>query len=65
MVFTLNGTQITGAATQHVFTTANETSAQSLSSVITVTTTPATLQVVSSGGAFGYSNTSLNIFKIG
>ncbi len=64
LVFTLNGTTLTGAATQHVFTTANETSAQSAAQIFTVTSTPSTLQIVSSGGDFIYSNTAMNIFKI-
>ncbi len=34
--FTLNGTAQNGASTQHIFTTANETSAQSASLVFTV-----------------------------
>ena len=62
--FTLNGTALTGAATQHVFTTANETSAQSAAQLFTVTSVPATLQIVSSGGDFIYSNTTMNIFKV-
>ena len=63
--FTLNGTAQNGASTQHIFTTADETSAQSASLVFNVTSVPATLQVVSSGGSFLYSGTTLNIFKIG
>ena len=64
LTFTLNGTTLTGAATQHVFTTANETSAQSAAQAFTVTSVPATLQIVSTGGNFIYSNTALNVFKI-
>ena len=63
--FTLNGTTQNGASTQHIFTTADETSAQSASLVFNVTSAPATLQVISSGGDFLYSGTTLNIFKIG
>lgn len=63
--FTLNGTAQNGASTQHIFTTADETSAQAASLVFNVTSVPATLQVVSSGGSFLYSGTTLNIFKIG
>lgn len=64
LAFTLNGTTLNGAATQHVFTTANETSAQSAAQAFTVTSVPATLQIVSTGGNFIYSNTALNVFKI-
>ena len=64
LTFTLNGTTLTGAATQHVFTAANETAAQSAAQAFTVTDVPATLQVVSTGGDFIYSNTALNVFKI-
>lgn len=63
--FTLNGTALNGAATSHVFTTANETSAQSASIVFTVTDTPATLEIVSGGGTFNYTGTTMNLFKIG
>lgn len=63
--FSLNGTALNGAATQHVFTTANETSAQSASIIFTVTSTPATLELVSSGGAFNYTGVTMNLFKIG
>lgn len=64
LTFTLNGTTLDGAATQHLFTAQNETSAQSMTQAFTVTDVPATLQVVSGGGDFYYSNTALNIFKI-
>lgn len=63
--FSLNGTALNGAATQHVFTTANETSAQSASIIFTVTSTPATLELVSSGGTFNYTGVTMNLFKIG
>ena len=63
--FTLNGTAQNGASTQHVFTTANETSAQSASLVLTVTSVPTTLEIISSGGTFNYSGTTMNIFKVG
>ena len=63
--FTLNGTAQNGASTQHVFATANETSAQSASLVFSVTTVPATLEIISSGGTFNYSGVTMNIFKVG
>ena len=63
--FTLNGTAQNGASTQHIFTTANETSAQSASLVFTVASVPATLELVSSGGTYNYSGVTMNIFKIG
>ena len=63
--FSLNGTALNGAATQHVFTTANETSSQSASIIFTVTSTPATLELVSSGGTFNYTGVTMNLFKIG
>ena len=63
--FTLNGTTQNGASTQHVFTTANETSAQSASLVFSVTVNPTTLEIVSSGGTFNYSGVTMNIFKLG
>ena len=63
--FTLNGTAQNGASTQHIFTTTNETSAQSASLVFTVASVPATLELVSSGGTYNYSGVTMNIFKIG
>ena len=63
--FTLNGTAQNGASTQHSFTSASETSAQSASLVFTVTDVPATLELTSSGGAFNYSGVTMNIFKVG
>ena len=63
--FSLNGTALNGAATQHVFTTANETSAQSASIIFMVTSTPATLELVSNGGTFNYTGVTMNLFKIG
>ena len=64
VTFTLNGTTLSGPASQHVFTGASETSPLAASTVFTVTAPPATLRVNSSGGALLYSNTSLNVFKI-
>ena len=58
--FTLNG-----AATSHIFTTANETSAQSASIIFTVASTPATVEIISSGGTFNYTGVTMNLFKIG
>ena len=63
--FELNGTAQNGASTQHTFTTANETSAQSASLVFTVTDVPSTLELVSSGGTFNYAGATMNIFKVG
>ena len=63
--FSLNGTPQNGSAAQHLFNSAGETSAQSASLVFTVTDVPATLEVVSSGGAFIYTGATVNIFKVG
>ena len=63
--FSLNGTPQNGSAAQHLFNSAGETSAQSASLVFTVTDVPATLEVVSSGGAFNYTGVTVNIFKVG
>lgn len=62
---TLNGTALNGAATSHIFTTANETSAQSASIIFTVASTPATVEIISSGGTFNYTGVTMNLFKIG
>ena len=61
----LNGTNIPGAAAQHVFNASGETSSQSVSAIFNVTSTPATLSVNSSGGTFNLSNYSLNAYKLG
>ena len=63
--FTLNGTPITGAAAQHIFPAAGQTEAQSMAVIFNVTSAPATLSVVSSGGNFNYSNYNLNVNKLG
>ena len=62
--FSLNGTPLTGAAAQHVFSSASETAPQTMSLVFNVTSAPATLQVQSSGGTFNYSGYNLNAYKI-
>ena len=61
----LNGTNIPGAAAQHVFNASGETSSQTISAIFNVTSTPATLSVNSSGGTFNLSNYSLNAYKLG
>ena len=61
----LNGNDIAGAQIQNIFTSSTEDIAQSLPAIINVTSVPATLTVVSSGGTFNYSTTSMNIFRIG
>ena len=63
--FALNGTPVTGAAVQHVFPAAGQTETQSMAVIFNVTSAPATLSVVSSGGNFNYSNYNLNVSKIG
>ncbi len=61
----LNGSDIAGAQIQNIFTSSTEDLAQSLPAIVNVTSVPATLTVVSSGGTFNYSTTSMNIFRIG
>ena len=65
ITFTLNGTTLGGTAAQHTFTADGQTSAQSAAQLLTVTDAPATLQVNSSGGDYLYSNTTLNVIKVG
>ena len=65
ITFTLNGTTLDGTAAQHTFTADGQTSAQSAAQLLTVTDAPATLQVNSSGGDYLYSNTTLNVIKVG
>ena len=65
LTFRLNGTNIPGAASQHVFSAANQTESQSFSAVFAVTSVPASFVVYSAGGNFNYSNTSLNVVKLG
>ena len=61
----LNGTDLPGAASQKTLNDASDTAEQTVAATFTVTDTPATLQVISSGGNFNYSNASLNIHYIG
>ncbi len=65
VTFQLNGTNIPGAAAQDVFSDSGQMESQSLSAVFTVTTVPTTFRVLSSNGNFNYSNTSINIIKLG
>ena len=61
----LNGTEIAGAASQNTFTDANDVASQSFSVPFTVTTAPATLQIVSTGDSFVYSNILATVSRLG
>ena len=63
--FRLNGSDLPDAASQTTLNAAGDTAEQTVNATFTVTDTPATLQVVSSGGNFNYSLASMNIHYLG
>lgn len=65
LTFSLGGTALAGAAASHTFTATGETAPQAMTLVFPVTSVPAALQVISSGGTFLYTNVSLAVWKIG
>lgn len=61
----LNGVTVPGAATQQSFHTSSDVVNQSFNVPIAVSTVPATLQIVSTGTAFLYSNIQVSLFRNG
>ena len=61
----LNGTGLPGAAAQHNFTNTNDVVNQSFTVPFTVSSVPATLQVVSTANGFLYSNISATVTRNG
>lgn len=61
----LNGSNIAGADAQSIFNSSSDTNQQTISAIFQVTTTPATVQLVSQDGTFNYSNIKMNIYQIG
>lgn len=61
----LNGTVLPGAAAQHNFTNTNDVVNQSFTVPFTVSSVPATLQVVSTANGFFYSNISATVNRNG
>ncbi len=61
----LNGVTVTGAATQHTFHTSSDVVNQSFNVPIAVSTVPSTLQIVSTGDGFLYSNIQVSLFREG
>ena len=62
--FTLNGVTQSAGAAQTRFDSAAQAEAISAAAVFNITTTPTTLQVISGGGVYGYSDATLNVFKV-
>ena len=60
-----NGTSVPGANVQKSFSTAGETESVSFSTPIQVSSVPTTLQVISSGGSFLYSGTTMTVSRLG
>ena len=61
----LNGVAVPGAATQQTFHTSGEVDNQSFNVPIAVSSVPATLQIVSTGTSFLYSNIHVSLFRNG
>lgn len=61
----LNGVAVSGAATQQSFHTSGDVDNQSFNVPIAVSSVPATLQIVSTGTAFLYSNIHVSLFRNG
>lgn len=61
----LDGSNIAGADAQSIFNSSSDAIQQTISAIIQVTTTPATVQLVSQDGTFNYSNIKMNIYQIG
>ena len=64
IAFNLNGVLQSAGAAQTRFDSASQVQAISAAAVFNITTTPTTLQVISGGGVFGYSDATLNVFKV-
>ena len=60
-----NSTPVAGAAAQHTFQNATDSTNLAFSQILDVTSVPATLQVEAQGGDFAYSGINLTVQKIG
>lgn len=60
-----DGSPVGGGSTQHTFHTSTETINQAFTTPIEVTTVPAVLRIVGTGGNIIYSTISLTVYKIG
>ena len=59
-----NSTPVAGAAAQHTFQNATDSTNLAFSQILDVTSVPATLQVEAQGGDFAYSGINLTVQKI-
>ena len=64
VTFSLNGQTINAGAGTAQFTATGQTEHLTAAAILSVTTVPSTLRVISSGGTFLYSAATLNIFEI-
>lgn len=60
----LNGSLLSNGASQHLFDATGQSAPMAASAFIDVTSVPATLNLVSSGGSFQYSDTTMNLIKL-
>lgn len=60
-----NGTAIPGGGTLHVFHTSTENTGQALSIPIAVSSAPATIRIVTSGGNIIYTGVTMTIYRLG
>ena len=61
----LQGTDVPGAAAQHIFQSAAQTETVSFTQIVAVDTVPAALTAVGTGGAFLYSLAGISVLKVG
>lgn len=64
LTLSLNGTQLSNGASQHLFNVTGQSAPMSASGLIDVTSVPSTLNLLSSGGNFVYSDATMNVIKL-
>ena len=62
---TQNGAVVPGATSQYIFHTSAQTAALAFSTLVAVSSAPATLQVVGDGGNYLYSTIGLSVYRLG
>ena len=62
---TQNGSVVPGTTSQYIFHTSAQTAALSFSAPVAVSSVPAQLQVVGSGGSYLYGTICLSIYRLG
>lgn len=64
LTLSLNGTQLSNGASQYLFNVTGQSAPMSASGLIDVTSVPSTLNLLSSGGNFVYSDATMNVIKL-